>query len=129
MMRFFIAPFLGLAIALSLFVLDHSLSFNEILHLLIAHRFGKLLIDFIELLQQINRFLDSLLNNFLYCPVWVEFRFLLQVIDRKARGDDGLSINLGVNTCQNSQQGAFARAIESDYPDFCPIEIGKRNIF
>ena len=46
------------------FILQFTLALQQSIHLLIAHRFGKLVADGIELVDQVNDFLNAFFDVF-----------------------------------------------------------------
>ncbi len=103
-------------------LLDLSLPLEEGAHLVLAERARKLLVDALELAEEIDHLLGPLLDYLPHGPRGVEPRLLLEIADRVAGARDGFAVYLLVNTCDDLEEGALSRAVETDDAYFCTVE-------
>jgi hypothetical protein len=83
--------------------LNISLLFEQRSHLVVAHRFGELLVDLVELFQQVDRFLHALFDNLSYGPGFIEVRLLFEEADGEAGRNNCLTDELLVDAGDNSE--------------------------
>jgi hypothetical protein len=105
------------------------LPLDQLVHVVIGHGFGKTFIDPVEFVHQVNRFLDTLLDDFPDGLGFVYQRLLLQVSDGVSLGKDGFTVEFRVHAGHDFEQGAFAGTVKAQYTDFGTIEITQGDIF
>ncbi len=67
------------------FLLDRSLTFEKLRHLIVRQRVAELRVDLVELSQQIHDLLHTLLDDLANGLAGIESRLLLKESDREAR--------------------------------------------
>ena len=110
------------------FLLDLRLPVEEFVHLLVRHRLGEFLIDRVELVEEIDRFLHPLLHDLPDRLRLVQLRLLLQEADGMARGEDRLPDEIRIDAGQDPEQRALARAVQAQDADLRPVEIGEIDV-
>ena len=101
---------------------------HEGVHLVSRHIFTKFHVDLIKLTQRIDNFLDAFLNDFAHSFAFVEHRLLLEIANGVAWRQHNFAIKIIFDTGHNAQQGALARAIETEHANFGAVEIREANI-
>ena len=122
-------PEVALAIAGVDLRLQIGLFCEKIVHLLIAHRLGEFIGDFVE---PVERGFDPGEGAFDVLPhglVWVELRLLRQVADPHALGSPGLTTVVRFNPSHDLQQGGFAGPVDAEDADFNAGQKGEGNSF
>ena len=84
-----------------------ALAFNELVHLLVAHRLGKLVVHLFVFLHQVHYLLHAFLYHFLDSLAVVKFRFLRQITHAVARRESHVALVVLVDAGNNLEQGGF----------------------
>jgi hypothetical protein len=71
--------------------LHFALALDQFVHLIVAHRLGELVVDLLELLEQVDRFLHALLDDLAHRLVHIDQRFLLEKARRCTPGERTVS--------------------------------------
>ena len=106
-------------------LLDLPLPFKELVHLFVAHLFGKAGIYLVIFLQKINGLLYSLFNHLADSPFRIEPGFLFQIPDGIAGGKHSLTVKILVHSGHDLQQGTFSRTVQPQNTDLGAVEIGE----
>ena len=109
-------------------LLNLALPFEQIVHFLVGHGFGELLVDLFVFPEQIDGFLNPLLDDLADVAGLVQEGFLLQETHGVSGREDGLAHKFFIDPGQDAQQGAFPGPVQTDDADFGPVEIRKGDI-
>ena len=109
-------------------VLKFRLFVQELVHLVIFHRFGKLHGDFVEAVKNRLFLGDSLHHVFLDGQVRVKLRFLRQIACGAARFNPRFALELLVDARHDAQQRRLTGTILADNTNLCAIVEAQRNV-
>ena len=109
-------------------LLHLRLAVEEFVHRFIVHRLGEFLVDFVEFIDEIDRLLDPLLDDFADGFRVVQPRLLFEEADGMAGGEDRFADEILVHAGQNPQERALSRAVQPQDADLRPVEIGEVDI-
>ena len=90
---------------------------EQLVHLVVVHRFGELLADLVEALDQREHLAERLPRRLRARLAGVEFRLLRQVADADAGLRPGLAFDILVDAGHDPQQRGLARAVEAEHAD------------
>lgn len=102
---------------------------DQVVHFLVAHRFGKTGGDFFESFQQVASFAEAVHDVFDHVFGGVQFRFLFKIADPDTIGRPGFAVKFPVDAGHDFQQGGFAGAVNAQHADFGTGQKGKRDAF
>ena len=109
-------------------LLQLGLALEQLVHLVVRHRLGELVVDLVEFVEQIDRSCTPSSTIWRTVLVVVQRRLLLQVAHGVARREDGLAEESLSTPAMILQQRAFARAVEAEHADLRAVEIGQVDV-
>ena len=104
--------------------LDFTLALDQLVHFVVVHRFGELVVDFFKRIEQVHRLLNALLHDLPNGFLRIHQRLLLQVAHRVARGEHRFAVEFRVHTGKDAQQRRFAGAVEPQDTDLGAVKVG-----
>ncbi len=104
------------------------LSVQELVHLIVRHRFGELLIDHVELLEQVDRFLHALLHDLADRLRLIQLGLLLEEADGVPGREDRLPDEVRIDAGQDPEERALARSVQAQHADLRAVEIGEIDV-
>ena len=99
-----------------------TLPFDELVHLVIAHRLAELQVHGLILLEHVHNLLNAPLNHFQDRFLRIHLWFLLQIAHTVPRSPDHLSLITLFNAGNDFHQCGFTRAVQTDDTYFRSIE-------
>ena len=109
-------------------VLKLCLFVEELVHLVVFHRFSKLHGNFVEAVEHGLLFSNSLHHVFLDGQVRVKLRFLRQVACGAARFNPSFALEFLVNTRHNAEERRLTGTVLADNTNLCAIIEAQRNV-
>ncbi len=109
-------------------ILQLALFFEQGIHFLITHGFGKAVADLIEAVQQGLDLTQPVFNISAHVLVLIQLRFLWQVADMDTGLRAGFTFNVLVHAGHDAQQGGFSGTVQTEHADLGAGEERQGNI-
>ena len=110
------------------FFLQFGLLCQQLIHLVVGHRFGEFHVHLVERLEQSLGLGDPELDVAAHIETVVQFRLLRQVTDANTGLRTGLTVVLLVDAGHDAQQGRFAGAVVTQHADLGAGEEIERDV-
>ena len=104
------------------------MALEELVHLFGGHLLGKSLVDFLVLFEKVEDFLSPFLNDFFDGLAGGELRLLLEITDAIAFGEAHLADIVLVDSGDDAQKRALARAVQSEDTNLRAVKEGKIDV-
>ncbi len=98
-------------------VLKFALFFEQRVHLVVTHRLGKLVADFLKAMQEFDCLAEAFLDVAAHILGRIQFGLLWEVADLDSGLRAGFAIDLGIKAGHDTHQCGFARPVEAEYAD------------
>jgi hypothetical protein len=108
-------------------LLHHRLAVAELLHVGIG--IGKGGVDRFELFEEVDGLLHPFLHYLAHGLGAIDQRFLFEIADGVAGGEDGLAGEVLVDAGQDAQQRTLARAVEAEDADLGAVIVRELDLF
>ena len=106
-------------------VLKFALFFEQRVHLVVTHRLGKLVADFLKAMQEFDRLAEAFLDVATHILGRIQFGLLWEVADLDSGLRAGFAIDLGIKAGHDAHECRFARAVETEHANLGAGEEGK----
>ena len=109
-------------------LLELALALEEVVHLFGGHLLGKSFVHFLVCFEKVEDFLSPFLNDFFDGGAGRELRLLLEITDAIAFGEAHLADIVFVDSGDDAQKRALARAVQSEDTNLCAVKEGKIDV-
>jgi hypothetical protein len=90
---------------------------EQLVHLVVFERFGKLLADLVVALDELHHLAEAFLDDLAHAAAGGEVGFLRQKADADAGLRSGLALEFLVDAGHDPQQRGLARAVQAEHAD------------